>query len=283
MVPDTTYHVNIRPAVDPMKKKEYAWNSEDYAMHSQAQYQWAQEIVQKLGLAGSESVLDIGCGDGKVTALIGSYLPKGHVTGIDSSIGMISKSRETYPPSRYPQLSFIHMDAMDMHFREQFDLAFSNAALHWVSDHSRVLSAVFRSLKEGGRLFFQMGGRGNAQEIMDIADAMIHSSPWKQYFEGFHSPYTFLSADEYRFLLKRAGFTGIRAELIPKDMAQDGKEGLAGWIRTTWLPYTERIEEQRRDEFISDLANAYMKEYPPDPAGCVHVKMVRLEVEAKKP
>lgn len=266
-----------------MKNTEYSWNSDDYAVHSGAQYQWAQEIVEKIGLAGSESVLDIGCGDGKVTALIGSFLPDGHVTGIDSSAGMIAKSRETYPQSRYPQLSFIHMDAMDLHFSEQFDLAFSNAALHWVSDHSRVLSGVFQSLKGGGRLFFQMGGMGNARDIMDIADAMIHSHPWKQYFKGFVPPYTFLSAEEYRLLLERAGFTRIRAELIPKDMAQDGKEGLSGWIRTTWLPYTERITEDMRGRFISDLADAYMNDYPPDSAGSVHVKMVRLEVEAVKP
>lgn len=265
-----------------MKNKEYTWNSEDYAVHSQAQYQWAQEIVQKLGLAGSESVLDIGCGDGKVTALISSFLPDGHVTGIDNSAGMIAKSQKTYPKSRYPQLSFIHMNAMNIHFSEQFDLAFSNAALHWVSDHARLLAGVFRSLKDGGRLFFQMGGEGNARDIMDIADAMINSHPWKQCFEGFLSPYTFLSGEEYRVLLERAGFTTLRAELIPKDMAQHGKEGLSGWIRTTWLPYTERIPEHTRDSFISDLADAYMKDYPPDSAGCVHVKMVRLEVEAAK-
>lgn len=118
---------------------------------------------------------------------------------------------------------------------------------------------------------------------MDIAEAIIHTSPWKKYFKGFFSPYTFLSAEEYGVLLERAGFIKIRAELIPKDMSQDGKPGLCGWIRTTWLPYTERIPEDMKERFISDLADAYMKEYPPDSAGQVHVKMVRLEVEAQKP
>lgn len=269
--------------IDKMNTSQYAWNPDDYSAHSQAQYQWTREIIEKTGLEGTESVLDIGCGDGKVTAMLASYLPFGEVTGIDSSAGMIALAQEKFPPSDYPRLSFQRMDAMNILFENRFDLAFSNAALHWVSNHTRVLSGVFRSLKEGGRLFFQMGGMGNARDIMDIADAMIHSSPWKQYFKGFVSPYTFLSAEEYRVLLERAGFTRIRDELIPKDMAQDGKEGLSGWIRTTWLPYTERIPEHMRDRFISDMAGAYMKEYPPDSGGQVHVKMIRLEVKARKP
>jgi len=266
-----------------MKKKEYTWNASDYAAHSRAQLEWAREIIGKLALKGSESVLDLGCGDGKVTALIGSLLKNGHVTGIDSSEGMISQARETFPASRYPQISFTLMDAMDIRYEERFDLVFSNAALHWVPDHALILHGVARSLKSGGRIFFQMGGKGNARDVMNIVETMIHTSPWEGFFSGFIPPYTFLSSEEYRVLLEDAGFTAIRAELIQKDMAQDGKEGLSGWIRTTWLPYTERIPEHMRDGFISDMADAYMKEYPPDPGGQVHVKMVRLEVEAGKP
>lgn len=266
-----------------MTKKEYTWNAGDYAAHSRAQLEWAREIIGKLALKGSESVLDIGCGDGKVTTLIGSLLANGHVTGIDSSEAMISQARETYPASRYPQISFALMDAMDIRYEKQFDLVFSNAALHWVPDHARILHGVARSLKRGGRIFFQMGGKGNARDVMNIAEIMIHAGPWEEFFHDFIPPYTFLSSEEYRVLLEDAGFTAIRAELIPKDMAQDGKEGLSGWIRTTWLPYTERIPESMRDRFISDMADAYMEEYPPDSEGRVHVKMVRLEVEAKKP
>ncbi len=263
--------------------ERYEWNPADYTAHSHAQYQWASEVIGKLNLKGTESVLDIGCGDGKVTALIGSLLPNGHVTGIDSSEEMISQARKSFPASHHTQILFTLMNAMDIQYEEQFDLVFSNAALHWVGDHSRVLYGVAQSLKGGGRLFFQMGGMGNAREIMDIAERMIHVNPWKDFFLGFIPPYTFLSSEEYGVLLEDAGFTKIRAELIPKDMAQEGKEGLSGWIRTTWLPYMERIPEEMRERFISDLADAYMKEYPPDSAGQVHVKMVRLEVEAQKP
>jgi trans-aconitate methyltransferase len=66
-------------------------------------------------------------------------------------------------------------------------------------------------------------------------------------------------------------------------MTQNGKDGLCGWIRTTWLPYSERIPEPARERFISELADAYLREFPLDGAGLVHVRMVRLEIEAFKP
>ena len=263
--------------------ERYTWNPADYAKHSHAQYLWAGEVIAKLDLKGTESVLDIGCGDGKVTALLASHLHSGEVIGIDSSPGMVNSARESFPQSKYQNISFLCMDALDIRFTERFDIVFSNAALHWVQDHATMLKGVFRCLKNHGRIFFQMGGRGNAREILDLAGSLINSGRWQRYFSDFKSPYTFPSAEEYQVLLRDAGFLPLRVGLIQKDMTQEGKDGLCGWIRTTWLPYTERIPKDRRDRFISDLAESYLEKYPPDSAGLIHVGMVRLEVEAFKP
>ncbi|MHC4459686.1 MAG: hypothetical protein ACYS0I_21825 [Planctomycetota bacterium] len=65
-------------------------------------------------------------------------------------------------------------------------------------------------------------------------------------------------------------------------MELEGQSGLEGWIRTTWLPYTERVPEEKRNEFIKTLATDYINQVPIDSRGKVHVAMVRLEVEAKK-
>ena len=78
------------------------------------------------------------------------------------------------------------------------------------------------------------------------------------------------------------GLAAKRVELIQKDMVHDGKEGLAAWIRTTWLLYTQRIPEEGRQRFIGEIADEYVKGNPPDDVGLIHVKMVRLEVEAEK-
>jgi len=245
----------------------YEWDPADYSAHSQAQSQWAGDVIAKLELKGTESVLGIGCGDGKVTALLASRLPSGEVIGIDSSAGMVNCARETFPETAYPNISFLCMDAMDIRFSERFDLVFSSAALHWAQNHPGMLGRVRQSLKNGGKIFFQMGGRGNAKAVFDLADALIHSSEWREFFPGFRSPYTFLSAEGYQVLLRDAGFLPIRIELIQKDMTQEGKDGLCGWIRSTWLPYTEQIPRYLKDRFISDIAESYMEKYPPDPDG----------------
>jgi trans-aconitate methyltransferase len=106
---------------------------------------------------------------------------------------------------------------------------------------------------------------------------------YRHRFEGFEFPYGFHGVDYYQELLDEAGFIDRRVELIDKDMAHDGIEGLKGWIRTTWLPYTARLDEPDRDAFIDELAQSYLKIEPLDGQGKAHVAMVRLEVEACKP
>jgi len=266
-----------------MDPKTYSWNPDDYLKHSCAQYEWAQELISKLYLSGEESVLDIGCGDGKVTALISAYLKNGSITGIDSSADMIALAQKTFPPSKHPNLSFVLLDATKLHFKHQFDVAFSTAALHWVKDQISVLNGVKKSLKKSGKILFQMGGKGNAQDIIAAVDEVIKNEKWRSYFNDFSFPYAFCSPDEYKQWLNDVGFSIKRLELIPKDMTQKGKKGLAGWIRTTWRPYTRRIPENEQNTFIDDVINLYGKIFPMDDNGLFHVKMMRLEVEAIHP
>jgi trans-aconitate 2-methyltransferase len=263
-----------------MTQKSYSWNSGDYRKHSSAQFEWAKELINKLSLNGTESVLDIGCGDGKITALISSYIKKGHVTGVDSSEEMIGLAKKDFPWTENGNLDFFVMDATRLDFSEEFDTAFSNAALHWVKDQLSVLKGVKKSLKKSGRILFQMGGKGNASDILNTFEEIFKDKKWQKYFNNFSFPYSFCSPEEYENLLYEAGLVPRRLELILKDMTQKGREGLAGWIRTTWLPYTERIPANMRDQFVDEIIDIYSKKFPLDNNGFFHVKMVRLEVEA---
>jgi trans-aconitate methyltransferase len=146
-----------------------------------------------------------------------------------------------------------------------------------------MLHRVGKALKKGGRLLFQMGGRGNAHEITQILDGLMITTKWSPFFADFLFPYGFYSVDEYQRWLTQAGFKPRRVELIPKDMKHKGKDGFAGWIRSTWLPYLSRIPEQMKEAFIEAILDAYLVEHPPDKENLVHVDMVRLEVEAVKP
>jgi trans-aconitate 2-methyltransferase len=262
--------------------EQYKWDALDYATSSSAQQQWARELIGKLQLKGDESLLDIGCGDGKVTAEIAASLPSGSVLGVDSSAEMIALAQSQYPADAFPNLRFQKEDARSLPFSDEFTVVFSNATLHWVLDHAPVLDEIHKSLRRGGKVLLQMGGRGNAADVVAVLDKLPQALEWRDYFEGFSFPYGFYGPDEYQEWLRKAGLQARRVELIPKDMIHQGQEGLAGWIRTTWLPYTQRVPEERREAFVAQLVDKYLERHPVDEQGLVHVRMVRLEVEALK-
>lgn len=174
------------------------------------------------------------------------------------------------------------MDAEDLSFVEQFDLVFSNAVLHWVKQHQPVVDGLYRSLKTRGKILLRMGGKGDVADMRAAIDRVKDTAPWSQFFIGFEFPYTFSGIDEYRVMLEAAGFTVKRLELIAKDMTHEGRAGLAGWIRTTWLPYTHRIPENLTESFIEAVCSSFLDQVPLSADGKAHAAMVLLEVEAEK-
>ena len=260
------------------KRSTYRWNPEDYSLHSKEQERWARELMAKLGLKGDERVLDLGCGDGKVTAEIARFLSDGSVLGIDSSPEMIEFAKSSFMDAS-KNLAFLCVDVREMGFTREFDLVFSNAALHWVKDHGPVLVRIKKALRPGGRVVLQMAGEGNAATVVQTVSEVIGREPWSPFFEGFTFPYGFYGPDQYRAMVEEAGLVVKRLELIPKQMAHKGREGLSGWVRTTWLPYIERVPMEQRDRFIEDIVSAYGSSYPPR-EGVFCLDMMRLELEA---
>jgi len=259
-----------------------SWNAADYAANSSSQQAWARELIARLQLRGNERILDVGCGDGKVTAELARGVSKGAVTGIDSSPDMIRFARKTFPASKTPNLEFHVMDARHIQFERTFDLIFSNAALHWVEDHPAFLRGAAAGLRAGGRLVVSCGGRGNAQEVFGALRAELRLKRWREFFRKMAAPYFFHAPEEYEKWLPRFGFQTRKVHLADKDLLFDAREKFTGWFRTTWLPYTHRVPEHLRAEFITAVVARYLARHPPDAAGRVHVRMVRLEIEAIK-
>lgn len=154
------------------------WDARDYQEHSLEQQKWGKELITKLNLKGNEKVLDIGCGDGKVTAEIASCVPEGSVLGIDNSEEMILLARQTFSAEKFPNLSFQIKDFRCLDFNGEFDVVFSNASLHWAIDQLPILKGIQKSLKPFGKVLIQMGGRGNAAKIIGVLEAMIKSEKW---------------------------------------------------------------------------------------------------------
>jgi len=261
----------------------HRWDPTDYERNSAQQQAWARELLAKLDLSSSDAVLDVGCGDGKVTAEIAAGVPLGRVVGIDASAEMVELAAARFPLNRHPNLGFAVADAAALAYREEFSVVFSNATLHWVIDHRPVLAGVARSLRPGGRTMLQMGGKGNAGDMV-AAMARVSAAPaWSAHFAGFALPWGFYGPDRYRPWLLEAGLRPRRVELLAKDMLQSGREGLAGWLRTTWMPYLDRVPPERRGAFLEAVLDDYLARYPLDADGNAHVRMQRLEVEADKP
>ncbi len=263
---------------------QYEWNASDYAKHSVPQQEWARELIDKLKLKGNEHLLDIGCGDGKVTAEISKQLNKGRVVGIDNSENMIALATREYPVSRYPNLLFKQADASRLSFYQEFDIVFSNAALHWVIDHRPVLTGIYKALKPDGKAIVQMGGNGNAANVIEILEEILSESPWNGYFKDFSFPYGFYSPKEYEPWLKETGFKIQHLELKPKIMVHEDIEEFKGWIRTTWLPYLCRLPKNLKNRFIELVAKRYVKKHSPDSDGKIKTSMQRLEfIVCKEP
>lgn len=262
--------------------KAPAWDAAAYAANSSSQQTWARELITKLKLLGDECILDVGCGDGKVTAELARALSKGAVTGIDRSPEMIRYARKAFPLDSYPNLNFDVMDARRIQLERKFDLLFSNAALHWVDDHPAFLRGAGEALRSGGRMVVSCGGKGNAQDVFVALRAEMRLQRWRQFFRKLERPYFFHRPDEYEKWLPRFGFETRHVGLAEKDMVWKGDAGLAAWLRTTWLPYTQRVPEAAREEFIAGVVARYLARHPLDADGCVHVRMVRLEIDAVK-
>lgn len=258
------------------------WDPRDYSQNARAQAIWADELARLLKLCGDEAVLDLGSGDGRVTASIADRVPIGHVVGLDASEQMVRYARIEHGLSR-SNLGFVLGDMQAIPFLNAFDRIFSNAAIHWAPDQSQVVAGIARALVPGGRAVLQMGGAGNAAPILRVLEGLIVSDPWAPFFSDRKERYRFLDDQVYTRLLEGSGLEPVEVTLLPKTMRQQGAEGLAGWIRTTWLLYTESVPQDLREKFIEAIVDRYLALHPPDAAGIVSVPMVRLQVVAVRP
>jgi len=203
------------------------WNAADYAANSAVQQIWARELIAKLNLRGDEHILDVGCGDGKVTAELARAVPRGSVTGTDASAEMIAFAKKKFPSAKVSNLKFGITDARKISSKTKFDLVFSNAALHWVDDHEAILSGAASVLKPGGRLVVSCGGKGNAHDVFLALRPEMRLKRWREFFRRMAMPYFFYAPSDYEKWLPKFGFQIHALKLAPKDAAYAGADGVA--------------------------------------------------------
>jgi trans-aconitate 2-methyltransferase len=257
------------------------WNAADYARNSQGQFAWALKRLEHLRLADDAVVLDVGCGDGKVTAQLAMRVPHGRIIGIDNSKDMIELAKRTWT-DKISNMEFHVADAQSLDLPSQFDLAFSNEVLHWAPNHPAVLRGVAAALKPDGHLVFTMGGRGTAAAVYNAIAELAQTDRWSPFLTGARSPHYFYDVEKYNEWLSQSGFSPTHLVLVPKPMRLADIQALEGWLRTTWGTYTGRIPEGDRSAFLTDLTERVYAGCDTDEDGTILLPMISLEVDAVK-
>jgi len=224
----------------------YDFNATLYERASGLQRDWGLRLLADLRLRGDERVLDLGCGHGALTADLATAVPRGSVLGIDNSPSMIERAAQLARAN----LGFRRMDINDLDFAAEFDLIYSNATLHWILDHRRLLQRVRRALRPGGQVRFGFGAEGNSPTFFAVVREAMAREEFARHFAAFRWPWYMPSVQEYEGLLAEAGFAESRAWGENNDRLFADSDEMTRWIDQPCLvPFLPCLPEAERGAF----------------------------------
>jgi trans-aconitate 2-methyltransferase len=222
------------------------WDAATYDRVSAPQVEWAQKVLERLPLSGDETVLDAGCGSGRVTQLLLERLPRGHVVAVDAAPSMVEHAREALDPER---TTVLQANLTELVLDEPVDAAFSNAVFHWIADHDALFARLHAALRPGGRLVAQCGGEGNVERFHEAARAVARDDPYAPYLAGWQGPWNFAGAEQTAARLERAGFTEVETWLEPSPVTPPDP---LTFVRTVCLgPHLQQLPEHLREPYAA--------------------------------
>jgi len=256
----------------------HEFDGERYAQASAHQKEWGTTLVAELNLRGTGRVLDLGCGDGAITAQIASLVPRGQVTGIDASEGMIAAAQ----PKACGNLRFVRVDINDLSFSEEFDVAFSNATLHWVKDHQRLYKNVGRSLRSGGRIRFNFAAKGNCSHFFRVIQEAMSQAEFSAYFADFEWPWYMPAVDVYAALVASSGLGDVRVWGENADRFFRDAEAMIRWIdQPSIVPLLACVAEKHKGQFRNYVVRRMVAETQQSDGRCFET-FRRVNVSARK-
>jgi trans-aconitate 2-methyltransferase len=248
------------------------WDGTSYDRISNVQQEWAQAIIDRLELRGDETVIDAGCGSGRVTEMLLEELPQGRVIALDASPSMVSAAQERLLASdRYAgRVQVEQMDLLDLELPEPVDALFSSATFHWIADHDRLFARVHDALRPGGRFVAQCGGEGNIVGLRSRVMPIMQREPYAAHFAGWEPPWNYAGAEVSEERLRRAGFARARcwlsdAPAVPNEPRE--------FLQTIVLgPHNQRLPAELRETFMDEAMEALDEP--------VTIDYVRLNIDA---
>lgn len=241
------------------------WNSAAYHRLSGPQTSWGKKVISRLRLRGDETVLDAGCGTGRLTAELLGVLPGGRVVGIDLSLNMLTTAREHLQRDLGPRVSLVVANLFQLPFVRAFDGIVSTAAFHWVLDHDRLFANLFQALRPGGWLEAQCGGGPNLAQLRNRVHALSASPDYARFLASFPEPWFFADAESAANTLRRTGFSDVKTGVEPAPTVLRDAAEYSEFIETMILrQHLQRIPEKSlRARFLSRLTELAAADDPP--------------------
>lgn len=246
--------------------RRQSWSASSYDAHARFVSDLAGGVLDWLAPKSGERILDLGCGDGVLTAELAAL--GAEVVGVDSSEDFVATCQAR-------DLDVRLMDGEALSFDNEFDAVFSNAALHWMVRPERVISGVRRALKPQGRFVAEFGGHGNVAAIMTALEA---TAARHGVDSALAHPWFFPSAEIYRTMLEKDGFEVKRIALIPRPTPL--KTGMAAWLKLFRKPFFDQFGASS-DQVLGETEDL-LRFALCDTRGNWTADYVRLRVEAKK-
>lgn len=256
------------------------WKAEEYYLNSSSQKNAAADLMRYVTIKENGRILDVGCGDGKITAEIAAKVPNGFVIGVDISPAMIEFAKKTFPENGFPNLQFFLKDAQKLDFENEFDTIFSFTTLQWIQDHDAFLKRAYLGLKPSGILAVTMP-MGLPSTLEQAVTELIALPEWSSYFNGFSTGWNFVNAVQYEELLVSNQFVLVRLAIVPQKDVFPKREVFEKFI-SQWFPYLRPLPQNLKAAFLTRVIDRFLELEPPFPDGEVHFKIRRLEVVANK-
>ncbi len=241
------------------------WDSSAYHRLSAPQLSWGKKVLARVQLRGDETLLDAGCGTGRLTGELLQALPRGRVVAVDLSQNMLRTACEQLTPQFGEQVRFVAADLQDLPFERAFDGIFSTASFHWVLDHDKLFRSLYGALRPGGWLRAQCGGGPNLERLRKRAAALAAGPKYAPFLGGFAEPWTYSDAETAAQRLRAAGFIAVKTGLEPALTVLGDAQQYSEFVGTVILHrHLERIPDAGlRGEFLEELTHQAAADDPP--------------------
>jgi trans-aconitate methyltransferase len=240
------------------------WDAKTYERISEPQFAWGKRVLERLPLRGDETVVDAGCGAGRLTELLAAKVPHGRVVAIDASDTMLEQARQRLAPLG-DRVSFVRADVATHVEHPPVDAVFSTATFHWVRDHDALFDSIFASLRPGGRLVAQWGGGPNLARLVERTDRLRASATFGRFFAGWPKPWLFATADETGARLRRAGFVDPQVWLEAAPARFDDAAAFREFVTTVCLrnELAQIPDASARGAYLEAVVDAASRDDPP--------------------